>query len=253
MYKYSQDKFKTFEAPALDYNIHCTYADVAGKDKLPLVMVHGALVSRRYLMPTAEFLATHLRVYVPDLAGHGGSTKLPHALPVCEQAKVLHAWMQSSGFTKINLLGHSYGSEIVGEFAAQFPDMVNSLVLASPAADPNVKSIYMQFLRLCLDGFLEMPLMPFVLMRDIYDMGITNAFETAHEMMVYQLRNALPLIKARTLVIRGENDFLVSQKWVEEIAAKLHGARLEVVEKGPHNINFSTPEKFAPALLDFLG
>ena len=52
MYKFSQDKFKTYETPALDYTIHCTYSDVAGKDKLPFVMVHGALVSRRYLMPT---------------------------------------------------------------------------------------------------------------------------------------------------------------------------------------------------------
>jgi len=252
MYKFSQDKFKTYETPTLDYTIHCTYSDVAGKDKLPFVMVHGALVSRRYLMPTAEFLATDLRVYIPDLAGHGGSTKVPHALSVCEQAKVLHAWMLNSGFTKINLLGHSYGSSIVGEFAAEFPAMVNKLVLASPAADPNIKSIYMQFIRLFLDGFLELPTMPLVLIRDLYDMGMSNAFETAHEMMAYKLRDALPRIKARTLVIRGENDFLVSQKWVEEIASTVHGAKLEIVKKGPHNINFSTPEKFAPALIEFL-
>jgi 2-hydroxy-6-oxonona-2,4-dienedioate hydrolase len=252
MYKYSQDSFKSSETPALDYTLYCLYADVAGADKLPLVMVHGALVSRRYLMPTAELLATHLRVYVPDLAGHGGSTKVKHALSVPEQARVLHAWMVNSGFTKVNLLGHSYGSEIVGEFAAKYPEMINKLVLASPAADPYVTSLWEQYLRLTVDGFLESPLMPFVLLRDLWDMGIVQAFETAHQMMVYKLRAVLPLIKAKTLVIRGANDFLVSQKWVEEISDTIPNARLDVVENGPHNINFSTPEKFAPALLEFL-
>lgn len=252
MYKYSQDSFKTCDTSALDYTIHCTYADAWAGDGLPLVMVHGALVSRRYLMPTAELLAGGLRVYIPDLAGHGGSTKVKHALSVCEQAEVLFAWMTNMGFSRVNLLGHSYGSEIVGEFAARYPQMVNKLVLASPAADPYVKSLVMQFGRLFLDGFLENPKMPFVLLRDLFDMGIGRAFETAHEMMVYQLRDTLPRITARTLVIRGSRDFLVSQKWVEEIAATIADSKLEIVENGPHNINFSTPEKFAPALLEFL-
>jgi pimeloyl-ACP methyl ester carboxylesterase len=203
-------------------------------------------------MPTAELLAGHLRVYLPDLAGHGGSTKVDKALSVPEQAKILHAWMVNSGFARVNLLGHSYGSEIVGEFAAQYPHMINKLVLASPAADPNVKSLLENFLRLMFDGFIESPLMAFVLLRDLWDLGIDKAFQTVHEMMVYRLRDALPRIKAKTLVIRGAHDLLVSQKWVEEIAATLADARLDVVPNGPHNINFSTPDKFAPALLDFL-
>jgi 2-hydroxy-6-oxonona-2,4-dienedioate hydrolase len=252
MYKFSQESFKASQTRALDYSLHCLYADVIGAEKLPLVMVHGALVSRRYLMPTAELLAGHLHVYVPDLAGHGNSTKVERALSVEEQARVLHAWMINSGFAKVNLLGHSYGSQIVGEFAAKYPDMINKLVLASPAADPNVKSLLENFLRLTADGILENPMMPFILLRDLWDMGIGTAFETAHEMMIYRLRDALPLIKARTLVIRGSRDFLVSQKWVEEIAATIADARLDVISDGPHNINFSTPEDFAPALLQFL-
>jgi pimeloyl-ACP methyl ester carboxylesterase len=252
MYKYSQDNFKTSHTPALDQTLYCLYSDIAGGDQLPLVMIHGALVSRRYLMPTAELLATHLRIYVPDLAGHGGSSKVKHALSVGRQAEILYAWMLNSGFTKINLLGHSYGSEIVGELAARYPQMVNKLVLASPAADPYVTTLWEQYLRLTIDGFLESPLMPFVLLRDLWDMGIVRAFETAHQMMVYKLRAALPKIKAKTLVIRGENDFLVSQKWVEEIADTIADARIDVVPGGPHNINFSSPDKFAPALLEFL-
>jgi 2-hydroxy-6-oxonona-2,4-dienedioate hydrolase len=231
------------------YDLHCT---LAGEDKLPLIMVHGALVSRRYLMPVAELLARDIQVYVPDLPGHGNSTKPPHALSVPAQADALHAWILSKGFGQVNLLGHSYGCEIVAECTAKYPNLIHNLVLASPAADPNVKTLLENFLRLTGDGFMENPLMPFVLLRDLWDMGIIRAFETAHEMMVYKLRSVLPIIKTRTLVIRGEHDLLVSQKWVEEIASTLTNSKLEVVPNGPHNINFSTPEKLAPDLLEFL-
>ena len=244
--------WESSQTPALIYTIFDLHSQQFGAERMPLVMVHGALVSRRYLMPVAELMAKQLTVYVPDLPGHGNSTKPPHALAVTAQADALHAWMLERGFSQVNLLGHSYGCEIVAELTAKYPEMIHKLVLASPASDPNVKTLVENFFRLTMDGFLENPKMPLVLLRDLWDMGIIRAFETAHEMMAYKLRSVLPIIKTPTLVIRGENDLLVSQKWVDEICTTLAHAKVEVVPNGPHNINFSTPEKLAPLLIEYL-
>jgi len=42
-----------------------------------MVLVHGLVVSSRYMVPTAERLSPHHPVYVPDLPGFGKSDKPP--------------------------------------------------------------------------------------------------------------------------------------------------------------------------------
>jgi 2-hydroxy-6-oxonona-2,4-dienedioate hydrolase len=41
----------------------------------PVVLVHGLVVSSRYMVPLAEVLARWFDVYAPDLAGFGRSEK----------------------------------------------------------------------------------------------------------------------------------------------------------------------------------
>jgi 2-hydroxy-6-oxonona-2,4-dienedioate hydrolase len=48
------------------------------KDSPALILVHGLVVSSRYMVPIAELLSAHYRVYVPDLPGFGKSGKPPH-------------------------------------------------------------------------------------------------------------------------------------------------------------------------------
>ena len=69
----------------------------APKDSLPVVLVHGLVVSSRYMMPLAELLSLHYRVYVPDLPGFGKSDKPPRALNVAELSDALNAWMLQAG------------------------------------------------------------------------------------------------------------------------------------------------------------
>ena len=49
-----------------------------------VVLVHGLVVSSRYMVPTAELLAAHYRVYAPDLPGFGKSYKPPRVVNVAE-------------------------------------------------------------------------------------------------------------------------------------------------------------------------
>src|SRR5437867_1857927 len=62
-----------------------------------VVLVHGLVVSSRYMIPTATRLAQHYRVYVPDLPGFGKSAKPSHTLTITELADALAAWMHELG------------------------------------------------------------------------------------------------------------------------------------------------------------
>jgi pimeloyl-ACP methyl ester carboxylesterase len=70
----------------------CRYVDARGvrafvrvserAGGLPVVLVHGLMISSLYMVPTARCLAPHVPVYAPDLPGFGLSGKPRRVLSV---------------------------------------------------------------------------------------------------------------------------------------------------------------------------
>jgi len=212
---------------------------------IPIVMVHGVAVSHIYFLPTADLLSDNFDVIVPDLPGHGHSSKPPSALTVQEQARTLKRFLEVLGIPKVFIIANSYGCAITTEFAIEFPQAVDRLVLIGPAADPHCPDCFLQFCRLMQDTFFENPKMIAVGIHDVSEMGLRKAIETSVQMIDYDYRPRLPLIRAKTLVIRGQNDPLAPQKWAEEAAELIPSSRLITVEAAPHNVQFCSPQRLA--------
>ena len=64
-----------------------------------VVLVHGIVISSRYMVPTAELLAPLCRVYAVDLPGYGRSDKPPRVLCVPELARALADWIEVICYT----------------------------------------------------------------------------------------------------------------------------------------------------------
>lgn len=220
--------------------------------KTPVLFIHGALVSHLYFMPTAVMLEDEYEILAPDLPGHGESSKPEHALPPATQARILRDWISMIGIEKVTVLAHSYGCAIASELAVAFPEAIERLVLMSPAADPNTPIMFVQFLRLVMDGFYENPVMFLVLFRDTFCMSLRRAIQTAQIMIDFDYFSKLPLITMKTLVMRGEKDTLVSQEWATKVAELLPNGELKVIANGPHNIQFTKPKQVAEAVTKFL-
>lgn len=62
-------------------------------------MVHGLVVSSRYMVPTAIRLAPYYHIYVLDLPGFGKSDKPSHVLNITELSDFLVDWMQAIGLS----------------------------------------------------------------------------------------------------------------------------------------------------------
>ncbi len=120
------------------------YAVSAGEisrgGRIPLVLVHGLGVSGRYLLPALTELARSTRVYVPDLPGFGRSARPTRPLDVPELSDWLGAWMRAVGLSRAVLMGHSFGCQVVVDFALRHPELVERLVLAAPTVDPRARS-----------------------------------------------------------------------------------------------------------------
>ena len=102
-------------------------------DGPPVVLVHGMVISSRYMVPTALELATLCPVYAVDLPGYGDSVKPLAILGLPELADTLAAWMDAMRFPAAHLVANSFGCQVLAEFALRHDHRVDRLVFQDRA------------------------------------------------------------------------------------------------------------------------
>ena len=233
-----------------------TGTDAAPAGRLPLVFVHGLLVSSRYMLAAAVRLAPHYPVYALDLPGYGQSSKPPPTWPAFDLpglSTVLHAWMDAVGLERVGLIANSFGCQIVTDFVLRYPGRAACLVLAGPTVDPHRHSVVQQTARLLLDATRE-PARRYlrVIMADLWDIGVPRAIRLACVTLRDHIEVRLPRVPVATLVVRGGRDPLVPQDWAEEAAALLPDGRLVVIPGYAHIVHFAAPDAFVAVVRPFL-
>ena len=217
-----------------------------------VVLVHGLGVSSRYMMPTAVRLSTHARVFAPDLPGCGLSDKPPRALSIPELADALAAWMKACRLEQAVLVGNSLGAQIIVDFAVRYPERVLRAVLVAPTIDPRARVFMRQVMRLLLDALREPLSLTPLAIGDYLRAGLFRASRTLSYALVDRIEDKLPLMRARTLVVRGGKDPIVPQRWMEDATALLPSARLVVIPHAAHAVNYNAPDELADEVLRFM-
>ena len=221
-------------------------------DRIPVVLVHGLGVSSRYMIPTARRLAPDYRVYAPDLPGFGRSAKPRQVLNVPEQADALVAWMDAVGLERAAMIGNSMGCQYIVDAAVRYPERVERLVLLGPSVDRYARSAARQLLRVLHDSLHEAFTQPFVLTFDYLQAGLLRAWQTLQHGLADAVEEKLPQVRVPALVIRGEFDPIVPQRWIEDVERLLPHGQLIVLRGAPHTANYSTPRAFVRVVRPFL-
>jgi pimeloyl-ACP methyl ester carboxylesterase len=102
-----------------------------GGDGPLLVLVHGITNSSASWEPVLATLARRFTVIAPDLLGHGDSAKPRGDYSLGANASLLRDFMLALGHERATIVGHSLGGGIAMQFAYQFPDRIERLVLVS--------------------------------------------------------------------------------------------------------------------------
>ena len=94
-----------------------------------IVLVHGLASSSEAWGPVMPALAEHATVVAPDLIGHGTSAKSLGDYSLGALANGVRDLMIALGHERATLIGHSLGGGVVMQFAFQFPERTERMVL----------------------------------------------------------------------------------------------------------------------------
>ena len=230
-------------------SLHLRVAEGEGQ---PLVLVHGVIVSSRYLLPLAAELAVRHPVLVPDLPGYGLSAPPAGPLGLDTLADALIECCAAQGHDRVSLVGNSFGAQIAVEAAVRHPEWVQRLVLIGPTVDPDARSLprqYVRWQRCAPDEHLSVLAL---MARDVRDVGPARAVRLLRAMLADRVEERLPRVRCPVLVVRGDRDRVVPGPWAERVAALLPDARLAVLPGYAHMPHYSGPLALAPVIEPFL-
>jgi 2-hydroxy-6-oxonona-2,4-dienedioate hydrolase len=218
----------------------------------PVVLVHGLGLSGRYMLPTAEYLAPHFPIYVPDLPGFGDSEKPVTTLDVPQLADALAAWITAVGLWRVALLGNSFGCQIIADLAARHPELVDRAVLQGPTTPPDERSWLRQFVRWRQNQPFNPDSLSPITWSDYRKCGYRRLFQTFRYQLKDPIEQKLPRIAAPVLVVRGQRDPICQLPWATQVADRLRQGRLVEIPAVAHTLVYTAPEQLATVTRQFL-
>lgn len=242
--------------------------DVAGpSDAPPIVMVHGAVFTRKMWVPQREMLSGEFRVVAPDLPGHGERSAWDFHLPTA--IELVDNTIEAVGGSAY-LVGLSLGGYVSTMYAGRNPDSVDGLVISGSSANPvrsfNALSRGIGGLTRLVtrserieNGLKELTKrwvrgrdLPRAQEDEIIDAGFyPRQFGVGgKELAGRDFRGMFASYPGPALVLNGERD-MINRRGESEHAAAAPDARVEVVDGVGHVCNLHRPAAYTDALRRF--
>lgn len=201
-------------------------------------------------------------VFVPDLPGFGKEPLTKKNLTLDDYLDFTKNFIKKNIQGKYVLIGHSFGGRITIKLAASRPSNLSQIILTGAAGIVHplsfrsklafffAKSGSMLTLVSPFREFLRKFLYHVVGEFDYYKAGKLK--KTFQNIIAEDLSGYLPKISASTLLVWGENDFVIPPSDGESMRQKIKNSELIVVSGARHNFPYSMPHVFVEKILPFL-
>ncbi|MGI9125094.1 MAG: alpha/beta fold hydrolase [Mycobacterium sp.] len=127
-----------------------------------LLLIHGIGDNSTAWEPVHARLARRFTVIAPDLLGHGQSDKPRADYSVAAYANGMRDLLSVLDIEKVTVVGHSLGGGVAMQFAYQFPQLVERLILVGAGGVTKDVNVALRFASLPIGGealaLLRLPL-----------------------------------------------------------------------------------------------
>ncbi len=279
--------YKTLFANLKD-NITLAYADEGENKKEAVVFIHGLASYMPAWKKNIPILKNHFRCIPIDLPGYGKSSKDDYPASMDFYANLIIEFLNKLKLEQVTLAGHSMGGHISIFTALKYPDRISKLILAGTAGFETFNEFESQILKnfmtvdLLLNNsaeqlrqnvflnFYKMPRDAEFMIEDRISIKDAKEFKlyclsvvkSLHTMLNEPVFEKLELIKQQTLILFGENDYLIPNKELhknlttklvaESGAGKINNSKLVMIPECGHFLPFEKPNAFNKEVTKFL-
>ncbi|MBE2197931.1 MAG: alpha/beta fold hydrolase [Anaerolinea sp.] len=255
--------------PAVRINDIDIHYETFGTGK-PLILLHGALMTRHTWSSQVYPLSAHYQVIVPDLRGHGDSGRSAGSYAVALLADDISKLIAALGFERAIVCGHSLGGMVAQELAISYPAQVSALILADTVY--GTTTTFLETVQALL-GWWGIALLPVervahaaaerhgkynpevasYLKREInmHARDKNNYLNIHRAALSFNSKTRLKYIDAPALVMVGEYN-PPAHKQERAIARLIHAAQMEIVPGAGFMLHMDNPDYFTRTVLEFL-
>ena len=210
----------------------------------PFLLVPGIGVSSTYFEKLAPHLGEFGPVHAVDLPGFGGVPHPNSTLSIRQYADLVGKVIDEMGLNDPIIVGHSMGSQIVSDLVSRRPEL-STLVLIGPVIHPRERRVLTQARRFLQSSWHEPGTVKILAISAYLFCGFKWFARVLPKMMAFPIEERLPLIRAHTLVIRGEFDAVAPREWVEEMGELLPSSSLYEIAGAAHSVMYAHAEEVA--------
>jgi len=240
-----------------------------------VLLLHGFSGEKDHWTRFARYLTPFYHVIIPDVPGFGQSSKIYSALyDIKSQAKRLERFMEVLKMESFNIAGNSMGGRIAGQIALDNPARVLTLALFdSSGVKPPKKSPfqlafdqgknlllaenaddYDRVMKLSFHKpiWLPAPVKKYFADKAVRERPFNHKIENDNRVRPQELEPYLGLIKARTLIIWGDDDRILDMSAVKVFEAGIKVHKTVIMKQCGHAPMLERPEEAARHYLEFL-
>ena len=209
----------------------------------PLVLIPGFAAGAWIWFKQVASLATKFKVVTFDPRGIGQSSFDSEPLTMRSLADDAAALLHGLGIEQAHILGVSFGGFVAQEFALAYPEATRTLLFCCTSfGGPNHVSPSIDVLT--ADEVIKLRLANPV---------VEEAFNAQLKAGIgFDAESRVNAIKAPTLVLSGDADRIVPAQNSRNLAERIPGARLRLVEGGSHLFFIEQPDEFNRTVVEFL-
>ncbi|MBI2698933.1 hypothetical protein A9W98_27100 [Mycobacterium gordonae] len=253
-----------------------------------VVLLHGVGDSSTTWEPVHAKLAQRFTVIAPDMLGHGESDKPRADYSLAAFANGLRDLLTALEIDRVTLVGHSLGGGLAAQFAYQYPQFVERVVLVSAGGVTKEVSAALRFAAMPMGAEMlaalrlpgAVPALGLVsravghavgstrLTRDVASLprlvgglrkpGAVEAF--ARTLRAVDTRGQFVTMLDRTYlmhdlpvqIIWGEDDLIIPASHARVAHEQIPGSRLEIFEESGHMPHGDHPDRFVEVVQRFI-
>jgi pimeloyl-ACP methyl ester carboxylesterase len=261
--------------PKVSVNGLKLYYEIAGEGE-PVVLIPGFAAGRWIWFRQTADLSRNFRVIIFDPRGISASDKPEGSQTISLLAGDVAHLLQTIGIENAHIVGASFGGFVAQEFALQYPSMTRKLVLCCTSFGgpnhvvpaPETLMALASTKGLNTDERMRANLLlaftpEYVRTQEaeidhIVHLRATNEVpehiysRQLQAAMSFDAESRLQQIASPTLVLTGDADVIVPVQNSRNLAAKIPGAKLHIIEGGSHTFFIEQAGQFNRIVTDFL-